>query len=95
MVGVSLIRDSYRWILEGNAYYHAGYWSHLLSELARKDSQQEQKLEATARQASRHAGYETGIANDLREKAEAISQFWFFLFFLLSSVYLWMERKLS
>jgi len=38
-VGLSLIRDSYRWILEGNARHHAAYWSHILSELARKNFQ--------------------------------------------------------
>jgi len=37
LIGLSLIRDSYRWILEGNAPFHAEYWSHLLSALARKD----------------------------------------------------------
>jgi hypothetical protein len=37
-VAISLIRDSYRWILEGNAQHHAAYWSHIFSELARKNS---------------------------------------------------------
>ncbi len=36
-VGLSLIRDSYRWILAGNAQHHATYWSYILSELARKN----------------------------------------------------------
>ncbi len=31
-IAISLIRDSYRWILEGNAQHHAAYWSHILSE---------------------------------------------------------------
>jgi hypothetical protein len=30
------VRDTYRWILEGNSFHHAAYWSHLLSELAQK-----------------------------------------------------------
>lgn len=37
LIGLSLIRDSYRWVLEGNPQLHAAYWSHLLSALARKD----------------------------------------------------------
>ena len=37
LIGLSLIRDSYRWVLEGNPQFHAAYWSHLLSALARKD----------------------------------------------------------
>ena len=37
LIGLSLIRNSYRWVLEGNAQFHAAYWSHLLSALARKD----------------------------------------------------------
>jgi hypothetical protein len=36
-LGLSLIRDSYRWILEGNAKSHAAYWSFLLTALAPKD----------------------------------------------------------
>jgi hypothetical protein len=35
-VGLSLVRDTYRWILEGNSFHHAAYWSYLLSELAQK-----------------------------------------------------------
>ena len=37
LIGLSLIRDSYRWVLEGNPQLHAAYWSHLLSPLARRD----------------------------------------------------------
>ncbi len=40
-VGLSLVRDTYRWILEGNAPYHAAYWSYLLSALAQKASQRD------------------------------------------------------
>ncbi|MFQ5627483.1 MAG: hypothetical protein ACE5I1_01885 [bacterium] len=35
-IGISLIKDTYRWILEGNPDFHAAYWSHLLSEIAKK-----------------------------------------------------------
>lgn len=41
LIGLSLIRDSYRWILEGNAKDHAAYWSYLLTALARKDQDQD------------------------------------------------------
>lgn len=37
-VGVSLIENTYRWILEGNSNYHAAYWSHLLSNLSRPET---------------------------------------------------------
>lgn len=40
-VGLSLVRDTYRWILEGNARYHAAYWSYLLSELTQKIQQRD------------------------------------------------------
>lgn len=40
-VGLSLVRDTYRWALEGNAPYHAAYWSYLLSELAQKIRQRD------------------------------------------------------
>jgi len=46
-VGLSLIRDSYRWILEGNAQHYAAYWSHILSELARKNSHAERWMIAS------------------------------------------------
>ncbi|MGH7491082.1 MAG: hypothetical protein ACREOO_01675 [bacterium] len=39
-IGLSLIRDSYRWVLEGKPEVHAAYWSYLLSELARQSSSQ-------------------------------------------------------
>lgn len=35
-IGFSLLRATYRWILEGHAEWHASYWSHLCSELARR-----------------------------------------------------------
>jgi hypothetical protein len=35
VVGLSLLRRTYRWILEGNAPFHAAYWSYVLSTLAR------------------------------------------------------------
>ena len=34
-VGVTVLADSFRWILEGAAEHHERYWSQLLSELAR------------------------------------------------------------
>ncbi|MGH7456644.1 MAG: hypothetical protein ACRENG_35170, partial [bacterium] len=40
-VGLSLVRDTYRWILEGNAPYHAAYWSYLLSALAQNAGQRD------------------------------------------------------
>lgn len=40
-VGLSLVRDTYRWVLEGNAPFHAAYWSYLLSELAKKNGQRD------------------------------------------------------
>jgi len=41
LIGLSLMRDSYRWILEGNAKYHAAYWSYLLTTLARRQQHQD------------------------------------------------------
>ena len=41
-IGLSLIRDSYRWILEGRREVYAAYWSYLLAELARDLNPQEQ-----------------------------------------------------
>lgn len=36
-VGVSLLHDTYRWVLEGEAPAHRAYWSHVASALARPD----------------------------------------------------------
>jgi hypothetical protein len=41
LIGLSLISDSYRWILEGNAKYHAAYWSYLLTTLSRRRQDQD------------------------------------------------------
>ncbi len=41
LVGLGLIRESYRWVLEGNAKYHAAYWTQVLSVLARQDKQRD------------------------------------------------------
>ena len=41
-IGLSLIRDSYRWVLEGKPDLHAEYWSYLVSELARPGNQKDQ-----------------------------------------------------
>ena len=38
-VGVTLVTDTYRWVLEGHAGMHAAYWSRLLTPLSRADSQ--------------------------------------------------------
>ena len=184
LIGLSLVRDSYQWILEGHAQFHAAYWSHLLSALARKDYdkdhwnipttkpliidqphelvvetnmpspvgivtsesggsdslylQQEvmeaqhwhatfwprqagwhqvalvggeprwfyvcektnwetwqtaQKIGATQRHALRYQN-QTTTWRSARAKAESISLSWFFILFSLSSVYLWIERKI-
>jgi hypothetical protein len=37
-VAMSLARDTWRWQLAGKGEAFAGYWSHLLSHLARRDS---------------------------------------------------------
>jgi hypothetical protein len=34
-IGASILRGTYRWVLEGEAATHGGYWSHLVSSLAR------------------------------------------------------------
>jgi hypothetical protein len=34
-VALSLVREAYRWVLEGSPQFHAAYWSFLTSELAR------------------------------------------------------------
>lgn len=47
LIGLSLIRDSYRWVLEGRSGDHAAYWSHVLSALARKSSQDQWSLSAS------------------------------------------------
>lgn len=49
LIGLSLIRDSYRWILEGNAQYHAAYWSYLLTALVRKDQHQARWITPTTK----------------------------------------------
>jgi hypothetical protein len=36
-VALSLVQESYRWVLEGQAPLHAAYWSFLTSELARPE----------------------------------------------------------
>jgi hypothetical protein len=41
LIGLSLMRDSYRWILEGHANYHAAYWSYLLTTLSRQRQDQD------------------------------------------------------
>ncbi len=41
-IGLSLIRDSYRWVLAGKSDLHASYWSYLLSELSRPHDRQDQ-----------------------------------------------------
>ncbi len=185
LIGVSLIRDSYRWILEGNAPFHAAYWSHLLSALSRKDNvkdhwkisttkpiiidqplavavetgaaspigvvvtesgeadslylQQEvmearrwhatfwprqtgwhqaalvggeprwfyvyekthwgrwqaaQKIFATQQHARHYANLPTKERETIARRARPISMLWFFMIFLASCVFLWMERKL-
>ncbi len=35
MVGLSLLSETYRWVLEGHSGEHASYWSYLVSALAR------------------------------------------------------------
>lgn len=40
-VGSSLIKDTYRWILEGNPQYHAAYWSYLIAKLARPEQSEQ------------------------------------------------------
>lgn len=34
--GLTLVRATYRWILEGHADWHASYWSYIFSEVARR-----------------------------------------------------------
>ena len=41
-LGLSLVTETYRWMLEGNAGMHAAYWSRLLSALARPSSEADQ-----------------------------------------------------
>lgn len=43
-IGLSLIKDTYRWVLEGQTHSHAAYWSFLISELARKTDNQDKLL---------------------------------------------------
>ncbi|MGH7596874.1 MAG: hypothetical protein ACREOI_11020 [bacterium] len=50
-VGLSLVRDTYHWILEGHAPYHAAYWSYLLSALAPKTGQRDLWSVSSARPA--------------------------------------------
>lgn len=185
LIGLSLIRDSYRWVLERNPQLHAAYWSHLLSALARKDYgkdrwnlpaakpviidqplaltaetdapsplgivttessaadsiylqqdvteaqrwhatfwprqtgwhqialgageprwfyiyektnwqtwQAAQKINATQQHAARYANLPAQKRETIISRAKPISMVWFFVLFLLSSVYLWMERKI-
>ena len=35
-LGISLVTETYRWVLEGNPAMHAAYWSYLLSALAQE-----------------------------------------------------------
>jgi hypothetical protein len=186
LVGLSLIRESYRWVLEGNAKYHAAYWTHLLSELSRQDkqrdrwrltndilpmidrpvylsletsnphpvglvttdtekpdsvfmqqslvdsqrwfgaywprqagwhgvataggdpfwfyvyqktnwlvAQQTQKVEATRRRAAQNANLLNSNLLRHREVARPLPLYWFFIAFISSSAYLWLERKLE
>lgn len=37
-LAVTLVTNSFKWILEGNASFHAAYWSQLLSAVARRDA---------------------------------------------------------
>jgi len=41
LIGTSLIRNSYKWLLAGESQYHAAYWSRLINELAKEDSNSE------------------------------------------------------
>lgn len=38
LIGTSLIRNSYKWVLAGESQYHAVYWSRIINELAKEDS---------------------------------------------------------
>ncbi|NUO81718.1 hypothetical protein HUU05_16735 [candidate division KSB1 bacterium] len=179
-VGLSLLRETYRWILTGQPQWHASYWSHVFSELARRKAQHEAwalavdkpicvdqplalnltttnplpfgiikppsapadtlflrqdeveprrwrgtywpretgwhevatkwfyvyarenwrtwqqaaKIAATSRQAVRSNGRTSSSSSSTFTKTEIISPIWFFLIFLLSSTFLWLERKL-
>jgi hypothetical protein len=184
-VGLSLVRDTYRWVLEGNAPNHAAYWSFLLSEFAQKIRQRDrwslspakpafvdqpvqlalitttahpvgivaadaaeadslflqqdpiepqrwfgtywprqpgwhqiscaggephwfyvhdktnwptwqaaQKVAATQQRAWQNANLKSKMESHTHSKVEPISLIWFFLLFLFSCAYLWVERKL-
>ena len=41
LIGTSLIRNSYKWILAGDSQYHAAYWSRLINELVKEDGSSE------------------------------------------------------
>jgi hypothetical protein len=183
-VGLSLVRDTYRWILEGNAPYHAAYWSYLLSELTPKALQRDrwslssikpafvdqpvqltlvttaaqpvgivtaesnqpdslflqqdsiapqrwfgtfwprksgwhevsraggephwfysyekenwqtwqaaQRVAATQRRVWQNANLKSKVEHRVRDYVEAMPLIWFFLLFLFSCTYLWVERK--
>jgi hypothetical protein len=51
-VGLSLAHDTYRWILEGNAPYHAAFWSYLLSALVQKAGQRDRWSLSSAKPAA-------------------------------------------
>src|SRR5574341_916678 len=53
VVGLSLIRHTYRWILEGNAPFHAAHWSYVLSALARQDQRKDLWILPTDRKSTR------------------------------------------
>ena len=43
-IGLSLVQDSYRWVLAGQTGAHAAYWAFMISELARKAGSRGQLL---------------------------------------------------
>ncbi len=184
-VALSLLHETYRWILEDHAQWHASYWAHLFAELARQEQHREVwalpsdrpicvdqplavtltttntlpfgiiktshappdsfflrqdeiepsrwsgtywpratgwhevatpggepswfyvhaqdewqtwqralKILATSHQAQRFIGREHVGAQRAFTKTETIPPLWFFLVFVLSCAYLWLERKL-
>ncbi len=179
-VGLSLLRETYRWLLTGQPQLYASYWSHVFSALARRKEQREAwalavdkpicvdqplalqltttnplpfgiikppsapadtfflrqdevepqrwrgtywpresgwhevatkwfyvyaredwrtwqqaaRIAATSRRAVRSNERTSSPVSSTFAKTEIISPFWFFLIFLLSSTFLWLERKL-
>jgi hypothetical protein len=92
LIGLSLLRDSYRWILEGNAKYHAAYYE----KNNWRSWQAAQKINATQRQVVRQAHLPAGKPQSVAPQARPISLFWFFAVFVLSAAYSsWFERKIS